>query len=118
MQNKLEIKLTNESSDLSVFDKHPQQVLRFCATFEGEEYFFEGVVTIERNMFKKQIEFKKEYKVLVEVYFRKRTHYSVSILIGDISEFEISMNVEIIISRIMERNDMTMSNVLSELSNV
>jgi hypothetical protein len=42
-------------------------VLRFCATVEGEEYFFEGVVTIERNMFKKQIEFKKEYKVLVEV---------------------------------------------------
>ena len=117
MDNELEIKLTKESSDLSVFDKHPQQVLRFCATVEGEEYFFEGVVTIERNMFKKQIEFKKEYNVLVEVYFRKRTHYSVSILIGDISESEIYMNVERIIRMIMKCNDMTMSEALSELSN-
>jgi hypothetical protein len=44
-----------------VFDKSPQQVLQFCAIVGGEEYFFECVVTIERNMFKKQIEFKKEY---------------------------------------------------------
>ena len=118
MDNELEIKLIKESSDLSVFDKHPQQVLRFCATFEGEEYFFEGVVTIERNMFKKLIEFEREYQVFVDVYFRRSTYDSVSICIGVISEFEIFMNVEIIISRIMERNDMTMFNVLSELSNV
>jgi hypothetical protein len=58
MDNELEIKLMKESSDLSVFDKHPQQVLLFCATVGGEEYFFECVVTIERNMFKKLIEFK------------------------------------------------------------
>jgi hypothetical protein len=29
MDNELEIKLMKESSDLSVFDKHPQQVLLF-----------------------------------------------------------------------------------------
>jgi hypothetical protein len=46
-------------------------VLRFCATVEGEEYFFEGVITIERNMFKKLIEFKREYQVSVDVYFRR-----------------------------------------------
>jgi hypothetical protein len=39
MDNELEIKLIKESSDLSVFDKHPQQVLRFCATVEGESAY-------------------------------------------------------------------------------
>ena len=117
MDNELEIKLMKESSDLSVFDKHPQQVLLFCATVGGEEYFFECVVTIERNMFKKLIEFKREYQVSVDVYFRRSTYDSVSILIGDINESEIYMNMERIIRMIMKCNDMTMSEALSELSN-
>ena len=117
MDNELEIKLTKESSDLSVFDKHPQQVLRFCATVGGEEYFFECVIVTKVDKFMEIFEFRKGYKVLVVVYFRRTTYDSISVLIGDINESEIYMNVERTIQLIMECNDMTMSEVLSELSN-
>jgi hypothetical protein len=63
MYNELEIKIINNLPPLNVFLRNPHQVLRFCVIHEGNKWFFKWQLTVDRDAFRQEFEFKKVYRM-------------------------------------------------------
>jgi hypothetical protein len=116
MDNELEIKIINNLPPLNVFLRNPHQVLRFCVIHEGNKWFFKWQLTVDRDAFRQEFEFKKVYQMSITVNFKGSEYSAVSIFTDNVSEFDTCLNIKSIFRMIMRCNNMTMSEVLSERS--
>ena len=113
MQNELEIKLINNLPPLDVFLRNPHQVLRFCAICEGNKWFFKWQLTVDRDAFRQEFEFKKVYQMSITVNFKGSEYSAVSIFTDHVSEFDACLNIKSIFRMVMRCNNMTISEIMT-----